>query len=120
MIFSNLINRHEDCVGITLWKFGQTNIELWYCPAGYEIQPHSHPKEHIELMFIAGKATFYRIKNMTQSFTPRWYHMFRRFTVTPGRVHWFSVSHRALIFINIARFIDGHKPTSAAVDFEQF
>lgn len=127
-----LFNRHERCIGLTLWRFGQKNIELWYCPSGYEIKPHSHPNEKIELMYLFGDTEFFRIvekmhdfvfgKHMgvrSESFKPKWYHVFRKFTIDYGVVHWFKVSKLPLIFINIATFKDGHKPVSAAVDFKE-
>jgi len=128
----NLINRYEKCVGLTLWRFGQHNVELCNCPSDYEIKPHSHDNEHIELMYIFGRTTFWRhgkdtakyikhnnpfVATTYESFSPKWYHIFRKFTVLPKQVHWFKVSNRPLIFVNFARFLDGHKPTSASIDF---
>lgn len=127
-----LFNRYEKCIGLTLLRFWKWNVELWYCPSGYRIKPHSHPNEHIELMYVFGRTTFYRVINWTtptafgpfsgetqQSYTPKWYHFGRRFTVRPGIVHWFEVSNKPLIFINFATFINGHRPTSASIDFKE-
>lgn len=123
-----LFNRHEKCVGLTLWRFGRRNVEIWYCPRGYEIKPHSHPNERIELMYIFGKTTFFRRKPdynfagywlpQEESFKPKWYHIFRCFTVDYGQIHWFKVSNLPLIFINFSKFWQGYKPTSAAIDFK--
>lgn len=74
-------------------------------------------------MYVFGRTTFSRhgvISNpagYTESFTPRWKHVFRMFTVKAGQRHWFSVSNLPLIFINFATFVDGKTPTSAATDF---
>jgi hypothetical protein len=127
-----LFNRHESCIGLTLFRLWRWNVELWYCPKGYRIKPHSHPNEHIELMFIYGRTTFYRIIKWTthtvfgdvygdhvQHYKPKWYHVGRTFSVKPGIVHYFEVSDRPLIFINFATFTKGHKPTSASVDFKE-
>ncbi len=114
-----LINRHGPCRGITLFRLFSYNIELWFCPKGYTIEKHSHPKEEIELMFIKGDTTFYRLSSFgeVQYYIPAWTDIFQTFSVKPGQVHWFSVSNKSLIFINFSRFIDG-KPTSAANDFQ--
>lgn len=115
-----LFNRHERCVGLTLFRWRRWNVEIWYCPKGYEVKPHSHNHEHIELMYLFGKTTFSRLNidsQKSESFSPRWYHMFRRFTVLPMQTHWFKVSSLPLVFINFATFLDGYQPTSASIDF---
>lgn len=119
----SIINRHERCVGIQLWKSKTRFIQLWYCPRGYEVKPHSHNDQHIELMYLFGRTTFSRINSddvnclYTEMHTPSWYNMFRKFTVKPKQLHWFTVSSLPLIFINFAMFIDGKRPVSAAIDF---
>lgn len=88
-------------------------------------------------MYLFGSATFYRqiAKNVTVSknevFTmtttnikyegikPKWYNIFRRFSVPEDTNHWFSVSKWPLIFINFATFKNGYKPQSAAIDFKE-
>lgn len=114
----SIINRHEKCVGIRLWKSKTRFIQLWYCPRGYDVKPHSHNDQHIELMYLFGKTTISRITSQTvEWFTPKWYHIFRKFTVRKGQIHWFTVSSLPLVFINFATFIDGKRPVSAAIDF---
>jgi hypothetical protein len=94
------------------------NVEVWYCPSGYTIKKHSHPEENIELMYILGKTTFYREReSKIEKFTPRYYHMFRSFSVNAGDNHWFDVANFPLVFINVATFLEGKKPKSASVDF---
>lgn len=88
-------------------------------------------------MYLFGNAEFWRTKleyndvfksgddnihehvKESEGFKPKWYHMFRSFSVKAGQIHWFTVSSLPLIFINFATFIDGKKPTSAAVDFHK-
>jgi len=83
-------------------------------------------------MFIIGKTTFYRkvlkfdnskwpemVYSEIQSFTPKWYHCGRSFTVNAGVKHWFRVSNFPLVFINFAKFKQGNEPKSAAVDFNR-
>lgn len=126
-----LIDRHGPCIGLRLFKSKKRFIQLWYCPRNYQVESHSHNDQNIELMYLFGKTTFHRVKDevtgagtffethypLVESFTPRWYHIFTRFTVRCAQVHWFSVSYLPLIFVNFAIFIDGKEPTSAAIDF---
>jgi quercetin dioxygenase-like cupin family protein len=118
-----IVNRYGPCVGLTLWKWGRTKVELWLVPAGYVIPPHSHPSEDIELMLVKGNGTYlYRVNeetNVTDAIVckfPR--HFGRRFTIPAGFVHGFSVSARSLMFINFAKWKPGVTVTSAAIDFK--
>lgn len=36
------INSYGPCVGLTLWRWGQLKVELWYAPADYETPEHVH------------------------------------------------------------------------------
>lgn len=119
----SLFNRHESCRGITLFKVGRYRAELWYCPAGYAIREHRHPKEDVELMFLFGCCTFYRrdnrIGNKVESANMNLADFSRRFTVKNYHSHWFTVGRWPLIFINFQRFLDHYKPMSAAEDFQE-
>lgn len=135
--FKMLFNRHERCVGLRLWKSKTRFVQLWYCPTGYKVEPHSHNDEQIELMYLFGKTEFWRTKieysdvfkskdgtihehvKENEGFKPRWYHMFKSFTVKAGQIHWFTVSTMPLVFINFATFLNGKEPTSAAIDFHK-
>lgn len=117
--FKMLFNRHERCIGLRLWKSKTRFVQLWYCPRGYRVEPHSHNDEQIELMYLFGKTTFFRLSSVVESLSPRWYHMFKSFTVKAGQVHWFTVSTMPLVFINFATFLNGKEPTSAAIDFHK-
>jgi len=117
----SLVHRYEQCIGIPLFKSKRRYVEIWYCPRGYKIKEHSHPNERIELMYIFGKTTFFRREKKDQkeqSFTPKWYHCFRTFSVPYGFLHRFEVSNLPLIFINFSKFFPGYEPVSASVDFE--
>jgi len=120
----SIINRHECCWGLTLWKWKQLRVELWYCPSGYEIKEHSHPKENVELMYLFGSTTFYRRVLVAGKKTEKveWAIMSKKFfgktfSVKCFHSHWFTVGKWPLIFINIQRFLPGYKPESAAKDF---
>jgi hypothetical protein len=120
-----IFHRYDYCRGLTLWRKGQRNVEAWWCPSGYEIIPHSHPNETIELIPLFGWATFHRQKKVAGEWLPaesvvvtprRW---FRKHTVPMGCLHWFTVGRRMpLIFLNVSVWRDGVKPTTAAEDFE--
>src|SRR5579859_3900335 len=101
-----IINRHKSCIGITLFRLFNLNIELWYCPRGFKIEPHSHPEEDIQLMYLFGKTTFYLVHESIggKRFIPKWYHFGHCFSVPAGFEHWFVVSKWPLIFINFAKF----------------
>ena len=118
----SLINHHgEHCVGITLFRFGQRNIELWFINAEYTIEKHSHPEENIELMFLFGFGTtfFRKTKTNTDKFFPRWpLDMFKRFSVRAGDIHWFTTTTWPLVFINFSWFIGNYNAKSAASDFK--
>ena len=116
-----LFERHESCVGLRLWKWNQLTVHVWYCPKGYVIEQHSHEDQDIELMFVKGEATFYKLdKNVLKAgIIQGWGNPFKLFSIPAGTVHWFEVSNRALIFINFARWKVNTTPTSAAVDFKK-
>ena len=117
-----MIHRYETCIGILLFKSKHRYIEIWFCPRGYKIREHCHPNEHIELMYIFGKTTFFRREKkdqQEQSFTPKWYHIFRTFSVPFGFFHRFEVSSLPLIFINFSKFFFNCKPESASIDFKE-
>ena len=119
----NLFNTHGPCRGISLLRWGNLTMELWFCPPGYRIEEHSHPHEDIELVFLWGEALFKstskRKGNLSQSFYATSPHdTLKHFTVESGDVHSFVVSRKWLVFLNIARWKDGYIPTSAAKDFQ--
>jgi cupin superfamily acireductone dioxygenase involved in methionine salvage len=112
-----LINRHRECWGIKLWKWNNFQIELWYCPNGFEIQPHSHDNQDIELTYLWGNAVFFRKfqDGETNSFDTLFAWPGKTFSIPAGTLHWFTVSNKPLIFINREQWKT--KPTSAAIDF---
>lgn len=124
----SLINRHEKCLGITLFRFKQFRLEIWFCPKGYSIEEHCHPSQDIELMYLYGEATFCRRRILNWKFPenspiemkivrfPK--DIFHRFTVKHCDSHWFSVSEKMLIFLNFQKFLPGKSPISAAIDFK--
>lgn len=125
-----LFHKRDVCRGLTLFRWKQLLVELWICPAGYEIEMHSHPHLDAELIPVWGWCEFFRQPPPVER--PNGWHVappesiacsprrwFRKHTVPMGWVHWFKVATRSrLIFINIERWQAGHVPTSAAIDFQ--
>lgn len=117
----SIFRKYDTCRGILLFKWGQLTVELWYCPAGYVIPEHSHLDEDIELVYLMGQSTFYRRQSFgaeEESFKPRWKHFLKSFTIHRGWSHRFDVGLVPLLFLNVARWRSGVKPTSASVDFK--
>jgi len=121
-----IIDRHEGCVGIRLYRFGRKSAQIWFCPAGYKIERHSHEEQDIELMFFCGDAKFFRLvkhdsvwnreetKEVKGLGNP-----FKTFTIPAGTIHWFEVSTKPLVFINFSTWNQGIIPSSAAIDFKK-
>lgn len=118
-----IFHKYGPCRGMTLFRWKNFNIEIWFCPSYYQIPEHKHPNEHIELMFVYGGDTLFvrreSLKSPNETLAVRFpQDIFKKFTVKPNHYHWFSVSKHPLIFLNISHWINNVKPTSAAYDFE--
>lgn len=117
-----MVKRYESCIGLSLPSFGRWKIEFWSAPAGYAIKEHTHPNQDIKLIFLFGHGvTFHRVRNTStsskhQKQTMKWWNIGRAFTILAGDSHWFEVSNRRLLFMNIEKWKDGIKPTSASED----
>jgi quercetin dioxygenase-like cupin family protein len=118
-----IFNKYEKCYGMTLYSIGRYRAELWFVAPNYEIIPHSHPEENIELMFLFGRTTFKRLvkmfyKERYEYVKTRWKFFGKCFSVPAGTTHWFATTSWPLVFINFQTFLPGHKPKSAAQDFK--
>ena len=117
----SLMHKYDVCRGITLFKWKQYLVELWYIPNGYTIPEHIHPNEDGKIVYLFGNALIHRRDirpNGIVQFVYTKLNMFGKcFKVMPYHSHFFSVKGWPLIFLNFQRFHDGHKPTSASVDF---
>jgi len=124
-LLPKLVDRHEGCVGLRLFKWGQRSVQLWYCPKGYTIEKHSHDLQDIELCFLYGEAWFYKtgvkvspsVRDIKYVKVSGIGNPFKTFSIPAGTVHWFSVSNKPLWFLNYAKWKPGYNPTSAAIDF---
>lgn len=117
-----MIKKYEACRGISFSSFKQWKIEIWYAPRGYEIQPHTHENEDIKLVFLFGhNIRFHRRKKdafLGQSFLARFENIGKIFTINAGDEHSFTVSNWPLLFMNIEKWKDGIKPSSASQDLQ--
>lgn len=107
-----------NCIGITLYKWGNKRAELWFIRPGYVIAEHCHPKEDVELVYLFGSTVFYRrdllVKDAdVESAKPKF---LSSFSVKHNHSHFFSVGLLPLVFVNFQTFLAGHKPVSASKD----
>jgi hypothetical protein len=106
------MHRHNGCIGITLFRFGRRQLEVWYCPGGEVIKTHCHEKIDSTLIILAGE-----MEGTIGSRTGKtgWYDFLRRFRVPRGVLHSAKITGRFCIFANYERWTG--RPSSAAVDF---
>ncbi len=115
------INRHDNCIGFRIWKWGRTQYELWFCPRYYNIERHSHDDQDIEIIFLYGSPWFWRQENgvVTEGW-PRFPHNFCDvFSIRAGVLHSFYTGRLPMIVLSKERWKEGAKMTSAAVDFKK-
>lgn len=114
-----IFHRHGPCFGITLFKWKHYRIEIWKFPSNYTIEKHSHPNENIEVLYLFGNATFYRIKPENHELVIWKSDYIPKFLSLPaGYIHWFIVGKLPLVAINFSRFLNGHESVSACEDFK--
>lgn len=111
-----MIYRYRHCVGITLFRLGRRKLEVWFCPGGEVIEPHSHPHIDSRLIIIAG--------SMTGEIGDRkgrtgWWDFLRAFVIPAGTIHGATITGRFCVFANLETWESGYDITSAAVDFER-
>lgn len=106
------MHRHNGCIGLTLFRFGRKQLEVWYAPKGEEIEPHVHKKIDSTLIILGGE--------MEGNIDGRigktgWYDFLRRFNIPSGTIHSAKVTGRFCLFLNYEKWTG--KPSSAAIDF---
>lgn len=107
-----MIHRHNGCIGITLFRIGRRQLEVFWCPSGEVIEPHFHKHVDSTLIMLGGE-----LEGKIGDRTGRtgWYNMFRCFHIPAGTVHCATVTGRFCLFANYEKWVGN--PTSAAVDF---
>lgn len=108
-----MIERHNRCVGVKLFRFGCYQLELWIAPHGEIIEPHSHRHIDSTLVFLCGKILG-TIGDKTGTVSHR--DAFRRFSIPAGVTHSAIVQSGFCAFLNWERWKTSNV-TSAALDF---
>ena len=109
-----LVNRHNRCVGITLFRWGRRQAEIWFCPKHEYIEPHHHPNIDSVLVVVAGEmmgkiADKHGLVHWRKDFL-------QRFPIPAGIVHSAAVG-MFCVFINFETWKKDKPLTSAATDF---
>lgn len=107
-----MIKRHNGCRGLTLWRWGRFQIELWFAPKGEVIEPHIHSRIDSSIVFLVGSMVG-TIGGKTGLL--EWpADCFRRFNVPAGVKHSATITAFCM-FANVERWKGD--VTSAADDF---
>lgn len=109
-----MIERHNGCVGLKLFRLGKRQLELWFCPRHEIIESHSHKHIDSTLIFLWGRILG-TIGNKTGIVSYR--DTFRRFPIPAGVKHSAIVQSTFCLFLNWEKWKTGNV-TSAAIDFE--
>jgi hypothetical protein len=107
-----IFRRHNGCRGFRIWKWGQLQIELWFCKKGELIAPHVHERIDSTIVFLAGD--MYGKIDERGGILEWPADMFRTFKVPAGVRHGAEVGSFC-IFANVERWTG--EPTSACEDF---
>lgn len=108
-----MITRFQRCLGIRLFRLGRWQAELWLCPRGQVIPPHTHRYFQGRLVFVAGRMEW-TLEGRTRDVG--WRDVLRSWPVPAGANHGAVVTGWFGVFLNIERWQG--RPTSAATDFE--
>ncbi len=107
-----MIERHNRCVGIKLFRYRKHQLELWVCPRS-EIVSHSHQNIDSNLIFLWG--SIYGTIGERSGFVD-WRDSLRRFPIAAGVKHSATILSRFCLFLNWETW-NTPKVTSAATDF---
>lgn len=108
-----LIHRHQRCIGLTLFRWGKRQCELWFVPKGEFIEPHSHPSMDGTVVFLYGRMLG-DIGGKVGWVTGK--DFLRCFNISAGVTHSAATSTFTM-FLNIENWIT--RPSSAAIDFRR-
>lgn len=109
-----MIEKHNRCIGVKLFRFRQWQLEMWFCPRKEVIEPHSHRNIDSTLIFLWGRITG-TIGDKTGPVSYR--DIFRRFPIPAGVTHTATVHSPFCVFLNWERWKTSDV-TSAALDFQ--
>lgn len=125
------INSYGPCIGITLWKWGRTKVELWWAPADYEPPEHTHEDVDGEFTILYSKNRYIYRKSCPRggpcgekmvgigdsyiATTPdvwgKW------LSVRAGTPHAFKRGDSCMIWIVKEKWLPGRKVGSMSTDF---
>lgn len=105
-----MIHRYKRCVGITLFRWRQRQLEVWFCPRCEDIEPHCHPNidSLIRLLWGTMKGTIGDKRG--------WVDFWRPYSIPAGVMHAAEI-HSFTIFVNWEKWRNDIPVSSAAVDF---
>jgi hypothetical protein len=108
-----MIVRHNRCRGLKLWKWGRTQIELWWCPALEKIETHTHEEFDGLIVYLAGKMVFW---TPTKTRVIGWRDFLKTLKIPAGLPHG-AIGRwpHGCLFLNFERWKNA--PTSASTDF---
>lgn len=105
-------------VGLTLWCWRCTKIELWICRPESEIEPHIHPNVESNITVLFGFPLFMRSWNYRQIHMEDWF--CKSFKVKAKQVHGFNnKSKLPLIFLNVEKWPINMTKTSVSINFQE-
>lgn len=107
-----MIVRHNRCRGLKLWKWGHTQIELWWCPGGEVIEPHTHEEFDGLIVYLFGSMVFW---TPTKRRAIGWRDFLKTLKIPSGLAHGAIGRKPGCLFLNFERWKNA--PTSAATDF---
>lgn len=108
-----MIERHNRCIGVKLFRLGVWQLELWFAPRGEFIEPHSHRQIDSTLVFLWGHILG-TIGDKTGTVSYR--DALRRFAIPAGVTHSATVYSPFCLFLNWEKWKTSNI-TSAAIDF---
>lgn len=109
-----MIHRHNRCVGITVFKFGKRQIELWFVPRLEKIEPHFH--KHCDSVIIPILGSMVGCIG-NKSGKTGWWDLGRRFHIPAYVFHSATTAKSFCLFLNFEKW--DTQPTSASIDFVQ-
>lgn len=117
-----MFHRCENCFGIPVFRYSRWYAEIWFCPPKTKIKEHFHELEDNWIVFLFGKAKFYKRKTQNEyedSIKLKLWNIFKIFKIPRLCYHRFRTKKWPLVFLNIARFLPSVNPISASKDFKE-
>lgn len=110
-----MIRRHNRCWGLLLHRWGNKQVEVWFCPKGETIVDHLHAKIDSKIIYLGGRMDGH-IAHKHKQFG--WRDIFRMFHIPRATVHGAKVTGLFAVFANVETWSES-SVTSAAIDFQK-